>query len=229
MITIIDYGLGNLGSIVNILKHLKLPAVLVSTPGAIGEAEKLILPGVGRFDRGMEELTRRGLIPAMNEAVLERKVPILGICLGMQLLLDRSEEGDCEGLGWVPGEVVRFPQDMKDEESDDGRWLKVPHMGWATVEPRAGTRMFAAWEGEARFYFVHSYHAVPKHDEDVAASCSYGRAFVAAVERGNISGAQFHPEKSHRYGMTLLRNVFGDPEARLAAKPGAPGSMEATR
>lgn len=212
MITIIDYGLGNLGSIVNILKHLKIACELAPAADQIRAAEALILPGVGRFDRGMEELRSRGLLPAMNEAVLGKKTPVLGICLGMQLLFERSEEGNCQGLGWVPGEVVRFAPGMVAE----GRPLKVPHMGWGRVEPVTATRMFASWEGEARFYFVHSYYAVPRDAGDTAGTCHYGRPFAAAVERGNVRGVQFHPEKSHRYGMRLLQSVFGE-------KPGALG------
>ncbi len=205
MVTIVNYGLGNLGSIVNMLKKIGVPNILTSDPADVVAAERLILPGVGHFDKGMSLLHERGLMDALNEAVLRRGVPVMGICLGMQLLLEGSEEGKLPGLGWIKGWVHRFPN-MQDE---DGKPLKIPHMGWTDTYPVAGKRLFERWdEDETRFYFVHSFHAVCDDPADVAATAHYGIDFTASVEHGHISGCQFHPEKSHRYGMKLLTHVY---------------------
>lgn len=200
MITIIDYGVGNLGSIANMLKKIGAPAEVSADPVALRRAEKLILPGVGAFDAGMRKLKEAGLAPLLNELVLEKKVPVLGLCLGMQLMTRRSEEGAEAGLGWFDAETVRFQ--FGPEQSH----LKVPHMGWNTLEICRAHPLVADLGPESRFYFVHSYHVVCADPADVVARTDYGQPVTAIIARGNILGAQFHPEKSHRFGMQLLRN-----------------------
>ena len=201
MITVVDYKMGNLGSIFNMLKKIGIPATLASEPEAILQAEKLILPGVGAFDNGMKNLHESGLSDALAEKVLNRKTPILGLCLGMQLFTKGSEEGALEGLGWIGAHAVRFGFDG----SHPG--LKVPHMGWNNVVVRKEHHLFAnPDERVPRFYFAHSYHVVAEDRSDVLAEADYGYMFVAALQRDNIIGVQFHPEKSHRHGIALLRN-----------------------
>lgn len=204
MLTIANYGVGNLGSILNMCRKIGLPALLTSDPDEILKADRLLLPGVGAFDRGMSQLAASGLKEALDEAVLKRGVPVLGICLGMQLMLEASEEGDLPGLGWVKGRVRRFPN-MTDE---DGRELKIPHMGWTNVQPQGGSRMFQGWDDECRFYFVHSYYVDPANQEHASGMAHYGIDFCCALEVNNIWATQFHPEKSHRYGMRFLQNAF---------------------
>ena len=204
MLAIVDYGMGNLGSIHNMLARIGVDSVITSDRAQIEAADKLILPGVGAFDRAMESLNRLDIVPLLNDKVLTRKTPILGICLGMQLLSNRSEEGTLPGLGWIDAETVRFPASI------NGTRLTVPHMGWNTIsvtDTGASTILGSLGEldTEPRFYFVHSYHVRCRHDSDVAATSTHGVTFHAAVSRGNIVGTQFHPEKSHKYGMTLLR------------------------
>ncbi len=199
MITIVDYGIGNLGAIVNMLEYLGFDAATTADPKEISIASKLILPGVGAFDRGMQNLRRSGLIEPLEEAVLDRTVPVLGLCLGMQLLGRGSEEGNGEkGLGWIAASTVRF-----DWAVEQG--LKVPHVGWNSVLPAPGNALFASGAPQPRFYFVHSYHMRCDDDGHVAATCNYGRDFCCAVSHGNIHGVQFHPEKSHKHGMALLK------------------------
>jgi len=200
MIVIVDYGLGNIGSIVNMFKKVGVAATISSDPAVIEKADKLILPGVGAFDSGMRNLTERGLVPLLNRRVLEDKVPILGLCLGMQLFTKRSEEGQLPGLGWLDAETVRFKFD------GDNAHLKIPHMGWNTIRPSRAHPIFTEMEPEPRFYFVHSYYVVCVNSEDVLAQAVYGFDFTAMLARGNIIGAQFHPEKSHKFGMRLLKN-----------------------
>lgn len=205
MIGIINYGIGNTGSILNMLKRVGTPAALVSTPEEVARATKLILPGVGAFDEGMRALTRSGLLPSLSRSVLVERKPLLGICLGMQLLGRSSEEGEARGLGWINADVVRFP-------ATPG--LKVPHMGWNVVKPKSPSVLLAGLDAESRFYFVHSYHLSSADDDLVVATSHHGYDFPAAVTHGNIAGTQFHPEKSHRFGLALLRNFaqhFGTP------------------
>ncbi len=199
MIVIIDYRMGNLGSILNMLKKVGAAAVISADPSVIGEATKLILPGVGAFDNGMKSLQEQGLVPALEEAVMRRKVPILGICLGMQLMTKDSEEGKLPGLGWIDAKTVRFHHDPSED-------LKVPHMGWNTVTVRKESSLFRDMFPEPRFYFVHSYHAVCQDPGDVLTMTRYGYEFVSAFQRNNIMGVQYHPEKSHTFGMRLLKN-----------------------
>jgi len=205
MIGVIEYGLGNIGSILNMFKKVGLSCRLVTTPDEILECDKLLLPGVGHFDRGMTELRSRGLEEAMNKAVFDNGATLLGICLGMQLLMEGSDEGDEPGLGWIKGRVHKFPSDLQEE----GVRLKIPHMGWTDVEVQPNTKMFQTWEDECRFYFVHAYYAAPTDPNVVAGRSWYGMDFACAMEQGNVMGAQFHPEKSHKMGMRYLQNVFG--------------------
>jgi imidazole glycerol-phosphate synthase subunit HisH len=206
MIVIIDYGMGNLGSILNMLRRIGAEAVISASIADIERAERLILPGVGAFDYGMDRLDRLGFIPILDHKVMEQRTPILGICLGMQLLSKRSEEGSLPGLGWIDAETIRFRI-----ESDNAR-LRIPHMGWNTIEVRQHPSILDNLPESARFYFVHSYHVRCHHESDVLAIAEYGIVFHAAVAHGNIMGTQFHPEKSHRFGMHVLRQFA---EARL--------------
>jgi glutamine amidotransferase len=199
-VSVVDYGVGNVGALLNMFDYLGVEAETVSDAGGIRDASRLVLPGVGAFDRAMQTLIDRGLTEPLRAAVIDRKVPVLGVCLGMQLLARRSEEGTLPGLGWVPADVVRIKV-----SADSG--LKVPHIGWSTVFPNDESHLFAeaVERGEpARFYFDHGYHVVCDDERDVAATFHYGRDLCCAVERGHVAGVQFHPEKSHRHGMRLL-------------------------
>ncbi len=201
MITIIDYEVGNLFSIKNILKKIGVKSVIESDPNKARHAEKLILPGVGNFGHGMQKLRQSGWEEVLNHKVLEEKTPILGICLGMQLLTQGSEEAPGEkGLGWFDADTRKFAF-----EDENKRW-KIPHMGWNDVKVQNNSRLFDGFEEERRFYFVHSYHVVCNQKSDVMGTSHYGYDFVCALEKDNILGAQFHPEKSHRFGMQLLKN-----------------------
>jgi len=200
VIAIIDYRMGNLGSISNMLKKVGAPASVTSDAHEIAAVEKLVLPGVGAFDVGMTHLRDMGLIDVLRERVLRQQTPILAICLGMQLLTERSEEGRLPGLGWIEAETIRF----RIQPRTAG--LKVPHMGWNSIRLRRPDPFFKDLEPDAGFYFVHSYHLVARRDEDVLAETHHGYDFVCAVRRDNIMGTQFHPEKSHRYGMRVLKN-----------------------
>jgi glutamine amidotransferase len=184
------------------LKRLDLPARLIQCPAELKGASRLILPGVGSFDAGMSRLRQLGFCDALSEQVLDLRKPILGICLGMQLLGRRSEEGRELGLGWLSADVIR----LRVDEPNAQQRLKVPHMGWNSVTPRANGKLFLDFDGEVRFYFVHSYHMVCDRTEDIAGTVEYGSSITAAVGRGNIQGVQFHPEKSHRFGMQVFRN-----------------------
>ncbi|MEI7967442.1 MAG: imidazole glycerol phosphate synthase subunit HisH [Betaproteobacteria bacterium] len=198
MIIIIDYGMGNLGSIRNMLKKIGHEAEITSDPDVIQRASKLLLPGVGAFDAGMENLEQRGLVALLQRRVQHEHVPVLGICLGMQLMAHRSAEGQRRGMGWIDAEALRF------EAGDTA--LKVPHMGWNLVQPLRTDALVNDLPTESRFYFVHSYHVRCRNPEDVLMRTHYGIDFDSAFHRGNVWGVQFHPEKSHRFGMQLLRN-----------------------
>ena|SRR5215208_6904526 len=200
MIVVVDYGVGNLGSIINMLKKAGVKAIISSDPEVLQQAEKLILPGVGAFDAGMNKLNDCGLVPLLNHLALEKKVPFLGLCLGLQLMTMKSEEGQAPGLGWLNADTLRF------KFSSAQPHLKVPHMGWNTIEIRQSHPLFKDLDPEARFYFVHSFYVQSKDIETVLAETDYGGYFHSVFSQGNIMGAQFHPEKSHKYGMRLLRN-----------------------
>ena len=200
MIVIVDYQMGNVGSIANMLKKIGVDSLITSDAERIEAAEKLILPGVGAFDTGMTNLERSGLLPVLNDKVVRQRTPVLGICLGMELLTNGSAEGSCPGLGWVEGRTVRFRFD------DGAAQLNVPHMGWNSVRPAAHSELLRDLPADNRFYFVHSYHVVCDRSDDVGGWTRYGEDFASVVERGHVMGTQFHPEKSHRFGMALLRN-----------------------
>lgn len=199
MIAVVDYGVGNLGSIRNMLKRVGLACEVTRDPARIAAAEKLILPGVGAFDYAMNRLNDSGLRPLLDKRAMQDRIPILGICLGMQLLTNGSEEGELSGLGWIPARAMRFPSK---------KGLKVPHMGWNLVHPSRPSSLTAGLGDRSRFYFVHSYAVQVEDSSDSILTCHYGITFDAAIHRGNIYGAQFHPEKSHRFGQQLFAN-FG--------------------
>jgi glutamine amidotransferase len=200
MIVVVDYGVGNLGSIVNMFKKVGVKATSSSDPAVIESAEKLILPGVGAFDAAMRKFRETGLVSVVGELVMEKKIPVLGLCVGLQLMTKGSEEGQETGLGWFDAETVRFKFDAEHAH------LKIPHMGWNSVQVRREHPLVADWDPESRFYFVHSYHVVAKDLDAVLAETEYGVTIHSVLGRGNIMGTQFHPEKSHKYGMRLLRN-----------------------
>jgi glutamine amidotransferase len=182
------------------LRKIGAEALVSADRQDIINAHKLILPGVGSFDAGMERLEARGLIPLLQKRVLEDKIPILGVCLGMQLLSKRSEEGQLPGLGWLDAETIRF------KFAGNNNSLKIPHMGWNQVEVKQEHPLFAGLQYNNRFYFVHSYHVVCSNTDNILATTSYGFDFTSVFIHGNIMGVQFHPEKSHKFGMRLLKN-----------------------
>lgn len=197
MISIVDYGVGNTGALLNMLDYLGIDAEAVETPDGIDNAQMLLLPGVGAFDKAMRTLRERNLLPALDNAVLQRKIPVLGVCLGMQLLARRSDEGSETGLGWIAADVKRIVP-------PPGSGLKVPNIGWLETRPQRRTALFDPEAAAARFYFDHGYHMVCDNPADVAATIDYGDQLCCAVAHGHIAGVQFHPEKSHRHGMRLL-------------------------
>ncbi len=200
MITIVDYGVGNIGALTNMFEYLGVDAEATANADRIADADRLLLPGVGHFDKAMGELRNRALLAPLNHAVRERRTPILGICLGMQLLARRSEEGGQEaGLGWIEADVVRIPR----PESSD---LKVPHMGWSEISVVNPSPIFPPEATGERFYFAHTYHVVCDRPADRVATIHYGGELACAVRSGNVHGAQFHPEKSHRFGMRVLKS-----------------------
>lgn len=200
MITIINYGLGNLGSIRNMLKKIGYDSVIINNPDELKVATKIILPGVGSFDTGMKNLLERGWIETLNQKVLEEKVPVLGICLGMQLMCRGSEEGKLKGLNWIEADVRKF--------HFEERALKVPHMGWNFCEPVKKSKLLQDNLSERRYYFVHSYYVNNYDHNDVMLETVYGFKFTSAFERNNIIGMQFHPEKSHKFGLIILKNFI---------------------
>lgn len=200
MIAIVNYGLGNIQAISNIYSKLGIPVRMASTERELADADRLVLPGVGAFDWAMERLNASGMRDGLENLVLNEKRPVLGICVGMQMLAIASDEGEAKGLGWIDGIVKRFD----DDAGAGGRCL--PHMGWNDVEPRHGDGLFAGLGTDARFYFLHSYYFVPRNDADVLATTDYGGTFVSSVRRENVIGVQFHPEKSHQWGIQLLKN-----------------------
>ena len=200
MITIVDYGTSNLGSMQNMLKKAGAQSRIAASAQDLKDATKIIVPGVGSFDAGMRKLQQSGMIPVLNERALIEKVPTLGVCLGMQLMTKSSEEGELPGLGWIDARTRRF-----DQRLNPG--IKVPHMGWNEVVPAKASELIGEFPAEARFYFAHSFHVVCTSIEDILLHASYGASsFVAAFQRGNLMGVQFHPEKSHRFGLAFLKN-----------------------
>ena len=195
MIIVIDYGVGNLGSVANMLRHIGAPAEISSDPERVAAADQLILPGVGAYDNGMANLDERGLVPALHHSVTERAVPLLGFCLGMQLLVEGSDEGSRPGMGWIAGGCQRLTP-------SGGQ--RVPHMGWNRLTVSRPHQLVDDLPPRSRFYFAHSFTVVCDDPDDVVATTDYGGTVTAVIARGNIWGTQFHPEKSHKYGMELL-------------------------
>ena len=199
MIGIVDYGIGNVGSIRNMLKKIGTPAEVAVSPDAVFRADKLILPGVGAFDAGMRRLRESGLLPALQHQATAEKVPVLGICLGMQLMTRDSEEGNSAGLGWIDATTVRFHAHVLAR-------LRVPHMGWNRVTVAREHPLTAGIDADTAFYFVHSYHVVCANPDDALLASNYGCDFVAAFAHNNLYGVQFHPEKSHKHGIQVFKN-----------------------
>ena len=200
MITIIDYGVGNINAFVNVYKRLNIPTRIAKEAGDLIDIEKLILPGVGHFDHAMSELTNSGMLVKLNELVLEKKVPVIGICVGMQMMAKSSDEGTFEGLKWIDASVKKF------DETKIKQVTRLPHMGWNDVTPVIKSPLFEGLEKDALFYFLHCYYFECKNSEDVLAVSEYGDKFTCAACYENIYGIQFHPEKSHKHGETLLAN-----------------------
>ncbi len=196
MITIVDYGVGNLGSVFNMMKKIGAEAEVTYDLDKITKAKKILLPGVGAFDSAMEKLTNTELRNVLDQKALVEKIPVMGICLGMQLLTRGSEEGKLPGLGWIPSYTYRFPRTE----------LKVPHMGWNLSKRSTPSALTENFDEEFRFYFVHSYYVKADQEQNSILQTSYGVTFDSGVEKDNIIGVQFHPEKSHRFGMQLFKN-----------------------
>ena len=196
-VTVIDYGVGNLSSIVNILKKVGVRAEISRQPEDIAQAKKLILPGVGSFDYGISNLRALGLEPILNDKVLIQKTPVLGLCLGFQLMTKGSEEGTLPGLGWFNASCSKFKLNSAD--------YKIPHMGWNFVSDIRHSALSKGME-KMKYYFVHSYHINNEQSEDIILTANYGYDFTCGMQRENIFGVQFHPEKSHKYGMQLFKN-----------------------
>jgi len=201
LITIIDYGMGNPESIKNMIKKAGGRAEITTNKDKIAEATALILPGVGHFGTAMNLIRNQGFKEIMDKKIKEENTPLLGVCLGMQLLFDHSEEGDSTGLGYISGEVKKF--NFTDTS------LKIPHMGWSEIDIKKSSVLFDPYAAEnPRFYFVHSYYVSCKEASDVLATCNYGNDFDCAVQKGNVTGVQFHPEKSHRFGLEFFKKYL---------------------
>lgn len=201
MITIIDYGMGNLRSVQKAFQHINIEAVSSSDPATVAKADKLLLPGVGHFANGMKRLKETGLLEVLNQKVLIEKTPVLGICLGMQLMTSHSEEGDVEGLNWVSARTRKFRSEG----------LKIPHMGWNNVHVAKPALIAEGINDSNMFYFVHSYYVSCEQSNDVLFETTYGDTFVSGFQKENITGVQFHPEKSYKSGFTLLKNFATAP------------------
>ncbi len=200
MIHIVDYGLGNVGAFRTLYDRLSIPAVSATTADELREADHILLPGVGAFDHAMDLLVKSGMFDVLNELVLVKKVPVLGVCVGMQIMGNRSEEGRSNGLGWIEGTIRSLST-----RPGSNHGLPLPHMGWNDVEVTRSMEIFENLE-RPRYYFLHSYYFDNSDAADCLATSQYGGAFTCAVQRENIWGVQFHPEKSHSFGMTLLKN-----------------------
>jgi glutamine amidotransferase len=200
MISIFDYGVGNIQAIANIYKRLNIPVRIARTAEELASAERVILPGVGAFDWAMMRLNKSGMRDALNELVLSKRKPVLGICVGMQMMAKGSEEGSLEGLGWIDAEVKRF------DRAGQSYGVQLPHMGWNDVEPCSQDGLFQGMDATSRFYFLHSYYFAPKDASMIHAITDYSKPFASSVRVGNMYGVQFHPEKSHQWGIQLLKN-----------------------
>jgi glutamine amidotransferase len=202
-IVIIDYGAGNILSVKNMLLRLGYQCIISDNRDEIANADKIILPGVGHFAYGMNQLIKSGLVDILNERVIENKIPVLGICLGAQLMCRWSEEGNAHGLAWLPADVVHFNKDKM-----NGLDMKVPHMGWNAVKVCKSSLLFAENTAELRFYFVHSYHFISDKKDLILSKTLYGYEFISSLESENIFAVQFHPEKSHKYGLDLMKRFI---------------------
>jgi imidazole glycerol-phosphate synthase subunit HisH len=203
VIVIVDYGLGNVLAFANVYKKLNIQARVARCAADLAGATRVILPGVGAFDHALERLDQSGMRGVLTDLVSGQGVPVLGICVGMQILANSSEEGQMQGLGWVPGRVRRLDATTLSQKTH------LPHMGWNDVRPVRPSGLFSGLESDARFYFLHSYCFVCERGEDVLATTDYGASFSSAVSVGNVYGVQFHPEKSHHFGTRLLQNFAG--------------------
>jgi glutamine amidotransferase len=200
MIGIVDYGSGNIAAIANIYKHLRMPFLVSGDPAKLAQADRYILPGVGAFDTVMNDLSKLGIIDMLNDQVIRKGKMAMGICVGMQILANSSEEGDCSGLGWVPGRVRRI------DASRLNRAPKLPHMGWNSITQAKDQPIFNDVDEERGFYFLHSYYFDPESDGDIIATVNYGGDLACGVRRKNVFGFQFHPEKSHGNGLLMFKN-----------------------
>lgn len=200
MITLIDYGVGNIFAFQNVYKRLDIPTKIAKTAADLDDAQKLILPGVGAFDYAMAQLNNSGMRNKLDELVLEKKIPIIGICVGMQMMGNRSDEGTSEGLKWIDADILKFDEGLIQQRT------KLPHMGWNDVSPIKEQPLFEGLEQEAIFYFLHSFYFKCNNAVDSIAISDYGIPFTSALNSNNVYGIQFHPEKSHQYGEKLLHN-----------------------
>ena len=200
MITIIDYGVGNINAFVNVYKRVNVPTKIAKTASDLEDAQKIILPGVGHFDHAMSELIKSGMREKLDELVMIKKVPVIGICVGMQMMANSSDEGNSDGLKWIDASVKKF------DETKIKQVTRLPHMGWNDVNPSVSNPLFNGLEKDALFYFLHSYYFECNNPTDILATSDYGGQFACAAHHENIYGIQFHPEKSHHYGETLLHN-----------------------
>lgn len=200
MITLIDYGVGNINAFLNVYKRINVPVKIAQTKHDLSDAEKLILPGVGHFDHALIQLNNSGMRETLDDLVLNKKLPVIGICVGMQIMANNSEEGKMEGLKWIDASVKKF------DEIKIHQVTRLPHMGWNDVNPVKITKLFNGLEKDAIFYFLHTYYFECHNQGDILAVTEYGSQFTSAAQHENIYGIQFHPEKSHSYGETLLHN-----------------------
>ena len=201
MIKLVDYGVGNVQAFMTLFKHMGLNAQRAQTPQELEGATRLVLPGVGHFDHAMQRLNESGMRPALEALVMGKRVPLIGVCVGMQMLAEGSDEGTLPGLNWVPGRVRAFASNALSAN------LPTPHMGWNNLQPTLGAKLFSEdFDEDPQFYFLHSYYFDAQDKADVAATAHYGFDFDAVVSRGHIHGVQCHPEKSHHWGAQLLKN-----------------------
>ena len=200
MISIVNYGLGNIDAFANIYKRLNIPVQIASTPEELSAAERIILPGVGAFDWAMARLNESGMRTVLEELVIGKGRPVIGICVGMQIMANKSDEGVLPGLGWIDAEVKKFDATLFTQRT------RLPHMGWNDVRPNSDNGLFKGLGSAARFYFLHSYYFAPHNEDNVLALTDYNGSFASSVQSGNIFGVQFHPEKSHQWGIQLLKN-----------------------
>lgn len=198
-VVIVDYGMGNLRSVYNKVKNQTHEVTISADRKTVSEADKLILPGVGHFGQGMNNLRERGLLPILQEKVIAKKTPILGICLGMQLFSRSSEEGNTSGLGWIDAKTLKFKTDLP---------IRVPHMGWNTLDVVKQNSITKNIPDQEQYYFCHSYYFECTHAEDIVTRTAYGKDFTSAVQRNNIYGVQFHPEKSHDWGARMISDFL---------------------